>query len=137
LRDGSDIALLASGTMVLPSLEAADTLARCGVSTTVVNCRFIKPLDEACLARLFPAHGLALTIEEGTMVNGFGAYVRQRIGEAWPQVRVASMGMPDTFVAHGSREEILAEIGLTPAAIAERAAALAGRALTPTLRETA
>ena len=80
------------GTMVLPALEAAERLARAGSSATVVNCRFIKPLDEARLARLFPAHGAVLTVEEGTVVNGFGAYVRARIAEEWPEVRDASHG---------------------------------------------
>jgi len=137
LREGADVALLATGTMVLPALEAARSLARSGLTATVVNCRFIKPLDEGCLARLFPAHAFALTLEEGTVVNGFGAFVRQRIGEEWPQVRIASMGMPDEFVSHGTREELLTDVGLTPTAIAERAAALVGRSLATTLRETA
>jgi 1-deoxy-D-xylulose-5-phosphate synthase len=136
LREGGDIALLATGTMVLPALEAADRLAREGVHSTVVNCRFIKPLDEACLARLFPSIPVALTLEEGTVANGFGAYVRARIGESWPGVRVTSMGLPDGFVTHGERAELLAEVGLTPAAITARARALA--APTPqTLRESA
>jgi 1-deoxy-D-xylulose-5-phosphate synthase len=137
LREGREVALLATGTMVLPALEAAERLAAQGVEATVVNCRFIKPLDEACLARLFPGHEFALTVEEGTVVNGFGAFVRSRIGEAWPTVRTASMGIPDTFVTHGDRAELLAEIGLTPDGIAERAAALLGRPLRPSLRETA
>ncbi|MEX2583750.1 MAG: 1-deoxy-D-xylulose-5-phosphate synthase [Gemmatimonadota bacterium] len=137
LREGGQIALLATGTMVLPALAAAAELSRVGIEATVVNCRFIKPLDEACLARLFPAHLLALTIEEGTVANGFGAFVRRRIGEEWPEVRAASMGLPDSFVAHGGRGELLDELGLTPSDIAERAATLAGKALKPSLRETA
>jgi 1-deoxy-D-xylulose-5-phosphate synthase len=137
LREGRDVAILATGTMVLPSLEAADRLAQEGVSATVVNCRFIKPLDEACLERLFPAHAVAVTVEEGTVVNGFGTYVRARIGERWPSVRTSSLGLPDAFVGHGERGELLAEVGLTPAAIAERVRAEAARTASPRLRETA
>jgi 1-deoxy-D-xylulose-5-phosphate synthase len=137
LREGRDIAILATGAVVLPSLEAAERLAQEGISATVVNCRFIKPLDEACLSRLFPAHRLALTVEEGTVVNGFGSFARARIGEAWPEVRTSSMGLPDRFVAHGERPELLAEVGLTPAAIAERVGAELKRAAPPRLRETA
>jgi 1-deoxy-D-xylulose-5-phosphate synthase len=137
LRDGADIALLATGTMVLPSLEAANRLAREGVDACVVNCRFIKPLDENCLARLFPRRRAALTIEEGTVVNGFGAFVRARVGESWPEVRVSSMGLPDRFVSHGERGELLAEVGLTPEAIVERARSMLGAPLQRPLRETA
>jgi 1-deoxy-D-xylulose-5-phosphate synthase len=137
LREGADLVLLATGTMVLPALAAATGLARTGVEACVVNCRFIKPLDEACLAALFPAHRLALTIEEGTVVNGFGAYVRSRIGELWPAVRVASIGLPDDFVAHGERHELLADVGLTPESIADQVRALLGGPIAGSLRETA
>ncbi|HEX7238769.1 MAG TPA: 1-deoxy-D-xylulose-5-phosphate synthase, partial [Longimicrobiaceae bacterium] len=67
LRQGKRLAVLATGTMVLPALEAAEALAHDGISVTVVNARFIKPLDEASLARLFPAHTHVLTVEEGTV----------------------------------------------------------------------
>ncbi|HET8654350.1 MAG TPA: 1-deoxy-D-xylulose-5-phosphate synthase [Longimicrobiaceae bacterium] len=137
LREGSDVAILATGTMVLPSLDAAERLAAEGVDATVVNCRFIKPLDEACLARLFPAHGHLVTVEEGTVVNGFGAFVRARIGEEWPQVRSASLGLPDDFVTHGERAELLAELGLDAAGIAERVRARLGTPRPKPLRESA
>jgi 1-deoxy-D-xylulose-5-phosphate synthase len=137
LREGSDLALLATGTMVLPALDAAHRLAAQGVSACVVNCRFIKPLDEACLTRLFPRIPVALTLEEGTVVNGFGAFARARVGELWPQVRTASLGLPDGFVEHGERGELLAEQGLDAAGIAARAVELVGGVRQPALRETA
>jgi 1-deoxy-D-xylulose-5-phosphate synthase len=104
---------------------------------TVVNARFIKPLDEAALARLFPAHTHVLTVEEGTVANGFGAYARARIGEGWPEVRGASLGLPDAFVEHGERAELLAEVGLTAEGIAERARTLLGGAIRKPLLESA
>lgn len=137
LREGADLAILATGSMVHPSLAAAETLAQQGIQAAVVNCRFIKPLDEACLARLFPAHALAVTVEEGTVVNGFGAYVRARIGDLWPQVRTISLGLPDAFVEHGERDELLADVGLTAPAIAQRVRTELARADVPRLRETA
>jgi 1-deoxy-D-xylulose-5-phosphate synthase len=137
LRDGADLALLATGTMVDPALAAAEELASRGIQATVVNCRFIKPLDEACLARLFPKHRVALTVEEGTVVNGFGAFVRARIADLAPTVRTASMGLPDGFVEHGERGELLGDAGLTSAGIAARAATLVGAARPSMLRETA
>ncbi|HEV2148351.1 MAG TPA: 1-deoxy-D-xylulose-5-phosphate synthase [Longimicrobiaceae bacterium] len=137
LRQGRKLAILATGSMVLPALAAAEALAAEGISATVVNARFIKPLDEAMLGRLFPAHSHVLTVEEGTVANGFGAFARARIGEGWPEVRGASMGLPDAFVEHGERAELLAELGLTPAGIADRARALLGAAKPQPMRESA
>ncbi|MBV9775361.1 MAG: 1-deoxy-D-xylulose-5-phosphate synthase [Gemmatimonadetes bacterium] len=137
LRQGRKLAILATGSMVHPALEAAELLAREGVSATVVNARFIKPLDEATLARLFPAHTHVLTVEEGTVVNGFGAFVRERIGGEWPEVRGASMGLPDRFVEHGERAELLGELGLTAEGIAQQARVLVGEGKRQPLLESA
>ncbi|MDB4948808.1 MAG: 1-deoxy-D-xylulose-5-phosphate synthase [Gemmatimonadetes bacterium] len=137
LRQGRDVALLAVGTMVLPALAAAEALAREGVSATVVNCRFVKPLDEATLARIFPAHTHLLTVEEGTMVNGFGAYARAHVAERWPGVKGASLGMPDAFVEHGERAELLASLGLDAEGIAARVRELLDRPLRQPLLESA
>jgi 1-deoxy-D-xylulose-5-phosphate synthase len=137
LREGKDTAILAVGTMVLPALEAAERLAQEGVEATVVNCRFVKPLDEATLERLFPAHRRVLTVEEGTVVNGFGAYVRARIGARWPAVEGASLGLPDAFVPHGERADLLAGLGLDAEGIAARAREQVGARVREPLRETA
>jgi 1-deoxy-D-xylulose-5-phosphate synthase len=136
LREGSDLAILATGTMVAPAVAAADRLLRDGIAATVVDCRFIKPLDEATLERLFPAHGFVLTVEEGTEANGFGAFVRRHIGDRWPGIIGATMGLPDAFVEHGDRAELLADLGLTPAGIEARVRALLVRPVR-TLAETA
>jgi 1-deoxy-D-xylulose-5-phosphate synthase len=136
LRQGKDVAILATGTMVLPAVAAAEALQREGVSATVVDCRFIKPLDERTLERLFPGHGYVLTVEEGTEVNGFGAFVRRYVADRWPGVRGATMGLPDAFVEHGERAELLQELGLTPEGIAARARELLGKPLRK-LAETA
>jgi 1-deoxy-D-xylulose-5-phosphate synthase len=137
LVEGSEVAILAVGTMVQPAIEAARLLERDGVRPTVVNCRFIKPLDTELLARLFPAHASVLTVEEGSVVNGFGSFARAYIGERWSEVRGCSMGMPDRFVEHGDRGELLEELALTPEGIAEEARRLAGRARPRELLETA
>jgi 1-deoxy-D-xylulose-5-phosphate synthase len=122
--------------MVAPALAAAEQLQREGVGATVVDCRFIKPLDEATLERLFPHHGHVLTVEEGTVVNGFGTFVRGYVSGRWPGVHGDSMGMPDGFVEHGERGELLGDLGLTPEGIAARARGLLGKPLR-TLQETA
>jgi 1-deoxy-D-xylulose-5-phosphate synthase len=138
LREGrSGVAILATGSTVLPSVTAAEELARQGVDATVVNCRFIKPLDEATLARLFPGHDHVLTVEEGSVVNGFGAFVRTRIQELAPGTQASSIGMPDAWVPHGERGELLEELGLTPEGIARSVRRLVGVDRPQPLRETA
>ncbi len=129
LRHGKDVAILALGTMVAPALAAAEALQREGISATVVDARFVKPLDEETLERLFPGHAHVLTVEEGTVVNGFGTYATAYVARRWPGVQVASMGMPDRFVEHGERAELLGELGLTPEGIAAGARALVGKPL--------
>jgi 1-deoxy-D-xylulose-5-phosphate synthase len=136
-RGRGGLAILGTGTMVLPALEAAERLASEGIDATVVNCRFIKPLDGAMLAELFPAHTHVLTVEEGSVVNGFGSYARARIAELAPGVVGGSMGMPDEWVPHGERGELLGELGLTSDGIAARARSLVGRDRLQPMLETA
>jgi 1-deoxy-D-xylulose-5-phosphate synthase len=129
LSEGRGLAILATGTMVLPAMEAAGRLAAEGVDATVVNCRFIKPFDREVLSDVLERHGAVLTVEEGTVVNGFGSFMAREIQEATagrdrPPVHVACMGIPDRFVEHGDRGELLGEIGLDADGIYARARAL-------------
>jgi 1-deoxy-D-xylulose-5-phosphate synthase len=71
LRDGRDVAILAVGTMVAPSLGAAERLAAEGIDCAVINCRFLKPLDAGMLASLVAEHRMLVTVEEGTVVNAY------------------------------------------------------------------
>ena len=123
LREGSDIAILAVGTMVLPALAAANTLAEQGIDASVINCRFLKPMDQETLEWALSSHRAVLTVEEGTVVNGFGAAVAGRAADrdsgSRPRVRV--LGVPDRLIDHASRGQQLEEVGLTPAGIAEAA----------------
>jgi 1-deoxy-D-xylulose-5-phosphate synthase len=126
--------------MVMPALEAAARLEADGISATVVNCRFIKPLDEATLSWVLDRHGAVLTIEEGTVVNGFGAYLAAAIEgtrTAHPRLLVDVLGVPDRIIEHASRAEQLAEVGLDVAGIVGRARALAATGALPVVRETA
>jgi 1-deoxy-D-xylulose-5-phosphate synthase len=125
-RKGSDVAILATGTMVLPAVKAAETLASEGLDVTVVNCRFLKPHDAATLAAVVAEHKQVLVVEEGTMVNGFGAAMCRVIGELDASVRVSVLGVPDRIVYAAPRARQLAECGLDPAGIAERVRALHG-----------
>ena len=124
LRQGADCAILAVGTMVRPSLAAADALAADGLKVTVVNCRFLKPYDEVTLAAILANHKHVLVVEEGTVVNGFGAFMSAVIDRHDSSVRVATHGVPDRVIHAAPRARQLAQCGLDPAGIAERVRAL-------------
>ncbi len=121
---GDDIAILAVGTMVLTSVAAAVELEADGLSVTVVNCRFLKPHDEVTLAALLAHHRYFLVVEEGTVVNGFGAYMSAVIGRIDPAARVDTHGVPDRFIEQASRARQLQITGLDAAGIAARVRAL-------------
>ncbi len=122
LRNGADCVLLATGTMVLASLEAAEALDAEGVRCTVVNCRFLKPYDRSVFEEMVRSHPVVVTVEEGQVSNGFGAYLAREIDalELETPPRVSALGMPDAYVEHGARDGLLAEIGLDPEGIATR-----------------
>ena len=127
LREGSDVALLATGTMVLPAVAAADLLLEQGVRATVVNCRFIKPMDEKVLEWALSSHRTILTVEEGVALNGFGSCVAARASDrdSGDRPRVRTLGVPDRLIDHASRAQQLEEVGLTPEGIAATARELA------------
>jgi 1-deoxy-D-xylulose-5-phosphate synthase len=125
LREGGEIALLAVGTMVQPAVAAAEQLAGEGLECSVVNCRFLKPLDESMLASLTRTHRILVTIEEGTIVNGFGAHLAERLQTTTPNVQVVALGVPDKLMEQAPRAEQLAAFGLTADGIARRVSALA------------
>lgn len=122
LREGKDVAILAVGTMVLEAQKAAEELAKEGVEVSVVNCRFLKPMDEKVLSQIQRDHTQLLTVEEGAVVNGFGAYLTRELQarDDWSCVRIKTLGIPDAFVEHGGRGELLREIDLDAQGIAER-----------------
>jgi 1-deoxy-D-xylulose-5-phosphate synthase len=128
LRRGSDAAILAIGTMVLPALEAAGSLAEEGVEVSVINARFLKPMDEELLEWALASHPAIVTVEEGTVVNGFGATVAARAARNPGQrPRVLTLGVPDRLFEHAERADQLEEAGLTPPAIAAAVRELGAR----------
>ncbi len=124
LREGKDVAILAVGTMVEPSLQAASQLAAEGIDCTVVNCRFLKPLDSGMLQVLAAQYRTFVTVEEGTIVNGFGAYLAETLQTTNPEVRVVALGIPDKLVEQAPRTEQLEAFGLSAGGIARRLRAL-------------
>ena len=126
LRQGGDFVILAVGTMVLPSLAAAEELAAEGIEVSVVNCRYLKPYDEVTLTAVVAHHRHVLIVEEGTVVNGFGAYMAQVIDQLDPSVRVAVHAVPDRFVDQAPRKRQLELLGLDAPGIARRVRSLHG-----------
>jgi len=126
LRPGTDGAFLAVGTMVASALAAAERLAQRGLEMGVVNARFVKPLDTGALYRLATRLPLLITVEEAALAGGFGAQVAAQLAQwAVPRERpgrLVQLGLPDCFAEHATRDELLEEIGLTPAGLAEQAA---------------
>jgi 1-deoxy-D-xylulose-5-phosphate synthase len=114
LRDGGEVAIVAYGAMVHPSLQAAENLAKDGIDVTVVNARFVKPLDASLLLALARTKRLIVTVEEAYLAGGFGSAVMELLEENGLQdkVRVVRMGIPDRLVTHGDPKLLLAKYGL-------------------------
>ncbi|MDQ6855692.1 MAG: 1-deoxy-D-xylulose-5-phosphate synthase [Candidatus Dormibacteraeota bacterium] len=117
VREGTDVALLAVGKMVGVALEAADTLQGEGFACTVVDARFIKPLD-ADIPNLAARHRAVVTIEDGTAIGGFGDAVLEALAQAGVNVPVRRLGLPDSFIEHGAQPLLLHKLGLDPEGVA-------------------
>lgn len=129
LREGDDVAILSFGTRLADCLAAAEALAAEGISVTVADARFAKPLDVALIARLAATHGMLLTVEDGS-AGGFGAHVLQWMaGEGLLDLglQVRSLTLPDRFQAQDSPAGMYREAGLDAAGIAS----FIGRAFAP------
>jgi 1-deoxy-D-xylulose-5-phosphate synthase len=120
---GRRVALIGYGSGVGKALAAADELAGAGISPTVVDARFAKPIDAGLMAQLAAEHDLLVTVEEGVLAGGFGSAVWETLNEAGATPRILRVGLPDRYVTHGKPALLHEEIGYTPARIAERVAA--------------
>ncbi len=121
VRDGRDVVILAIGHMVEPSERAAEQLARDGVEATVVNARFVKPLDEEMLLVLADSIGRIVTVEDHFLAGGFGSAVLEALeAHGRSQVRVARIGVADRVVQHGAPDVLRARFGLDADGIAAR-----------------
>ena len=115
LREGRSIAILAFGSMVQPALEAGERL-----EATVVNMRFVKPLDAELVTRLAADHTLLVTVEENAVMGGAGSAVAECLADHDLSPSIIHIGLPDNFVEQGSRGELLTECGLTTEGILQR-----------------
>ena len=117
LRSGSDIAVLTVGPISYTIEKVAKDLDADGISIELVNCRFIKPMDESYLKSLINRFQTVLTIEEGAITGGFGDAVSSWLLEHNYQGKIKRLGLPDKFIQHGKRDELLSEIGLDKSGI--------------------
>ncbi len=120
LREGSDIAILALGSMVYPSLEAAERLEEAGIHATVINARFAKPLDEELIGCLASEKEFLVTVEEGTASGGFGAHVAALLQDRKIPASLLRIAVPDRIIPHGAPNLLHAKYGLDADGIVER-----------------
>ncbi|NJL02797.1 MAG: 1-deoxy-D-xylulose-5-phosphate synthase [Spirulinaceae cyanobacterium SM2_1_0] len=120
LRNGDDILLVGYGSMVTTAMQVAEILGEHGVEATVVNARFVKPLDTELLAPLAQRLGRVATLEEGCLMGGFGSAVLEALQEQDVLVPVKRFGVPDVLVDHAKPDQSKATLGLTSSQIAEQ-----------------
>ncbi len=120
LHDGGDIAILALGTMVYPCLEAAQRLEAMGIRATVINARFMKPLDEELFSVLASEKQFLVTAEEGTEAGGFGAQVAAMLHDRRVPTSILRIAVPDRIIPHGAPNLLHAKYGLDVEGIVEK-----------------
>ncbi|MEH1837073.1 MAG: 1-deoxy-D-xylulose-5-phosphate synthase [Nostoc sp.] len=120
LRTGDEVLIVAYGTMVYPGMQAAEILSEHGIEATVINARFVKPLDTELILPLAKKIGRVVTLEEGCIMGGFGSAIAEALLDADILVPVKRFGVPDVLVDHAEPNESKTELGLTSHQIAER-----------------
>ncbi len=114
LRDGGEVAIFAYGSMVYPAIEAAKNLEKDGIESTVINARFVKPLDSELIIALAQSMRLIVTVEDAYLAGGFGSAVMELLEEngLLDKIKVVRLGVPDRIVTHGDPKLLLAKYGL-------------------------
>lgn len=120
LQEGESAAVLAIGSTVFSSVEAARILKTRGLNITVVNARFSKPLDTKVIEKIAREHAFLITVEENALAGGFGSAVVEYLADhAFNGIKVKRIGLPDAFIEHGSQSILREKYGLSPGRIAE------------------
>ena len=114
LREGNDLVIVAYGSMVAPAMETATLLESAGLSASVINARFLRPLDQALIHPLARRVSRVVTMEEGTLSGGFGAAVLESLNDHDINVPVLRIGIPDQLVDHATPQQSKEALGLTP-----------------------
>jgi 1-deoxy-D-xylulose-5-phosphate synthase len=127
LREGGDLTIIAIGATVLPSIRASEILAETGIEATLINARFVKPLDEALILDAARRTGIVLTVEEAMLAGGFGSAVMELLTREGVSARVDCLGLPDRFFDHASQQSLRKQAGIDAESISGRAAAVLQR----------
>jgi 1-deoxy-D-xylulose-5-phosphate synthase len=106
--------------MVKHAIEAKDILLNYNINPTIVNARFLKPIDEYLLNNLFKQYKNVVTIEDNTIIGGFGSRINKFIVDNNYNIKITNIALPEEFVPHGSAEEIYESVGLSPNKIADK-----------------
>jgi 1-deoxy-D-xylulose-5-phosphate synthase len=121
LREGDAATIFAIGSEVWPAMEAAEILAKDDINVTVINGRFIKPLDDELIQKYCQPYSNIITVEEGSLAGGFGAAIMECCEQLGIRdVRFHRIGIPDEYVHHGTQEVLRAQHDLHPEGIAKR-----------------
>ncbi|HEX8616229.1 MAG TPA: 1-deoxy-D-xylulose-5-phosphate synthase [Thermoanaerobaculia bacterium] len=121
MREGADATIFAIGNEVWPAVHAAEILAKENINVTVINARFIKPLDDELIKRYCAPNSHVITVEEGSIAGGFGAAIMERCAELGLHgVNFHCIGIPDEYVHHGAQDVLRAQYDLHPEGIAKR-----------------
>lgn len=120
IRQGKDTVIIAVGSMVKEACKAGEILSNEGVSTMIVNARFIKPLDAELLNSILDMEVPVITAEEGSLIGGFGHFINSFINDRGPlKGIVKNLGIPDKFIEHGSRNCLLEQCGISAGGIVQ------------------
>ena len=120
LRRGKNVAFLAVGRYVQNALKVREILKKKGIDLTVINARFVRPLDEKLLKEILKTHSYIITGEDGTLNGGFGSAIAEYILDKGYNNKLIRFGIPDRFITHGKVHQLEQELGLLPEQIAEK-----------------
>tara|TARA_B100001250_G_C19720008_1_gene753360 strand:+ start:48 stop:680 length:633 start_codon:yes stop_codon:yes gene_type:complete len=112
INQGSNIAILAVGSMVDIGISVLKKLKENNIKATLINCRYIKPLDRMVLDSIHDEHNILFTLEEGTICGGFGSSILEYFSHSKKDLRIYLKALPDKFIQHASRDELLNDNGL-------------------------
>jgi 1-deoxy-D-xylulose-5-phosphate synthase len=120
LRNGDDVLLVGYGTMVNTAMQTAEILSEHGIEATVINARFVKPLDTELILPLAEKIGKVVTLEEGCLIGGFGSAVAEALLDNDVMAKLKRFGVPDILVDHAEPNESIADLGLTSRQISDQ-----------------
>jgi 1-deoxy-D-xylulose-5-phosphate synthase len=113
IKDGKDLTIIAIGNLVYQALKAAEDLEKENISIAVINARFVKPLDEDLILDFAKKTGKIITVEENTLIGGFGSAVCELLADKNVSVKIKRIGLPDKFIEHGDLKTLKRKYGLT------------------------